>query len=139
MWRLKQWLSRRPQKLFRLLQRGPRLSAIWHSYEKAGLRVSDEPIAWNADAVIVEALLEWSGKPLNTRNDFELHISGEAPVRPTFVEACDPELYHIVFRLMPYQRSRIAVIHWRSRPIGVVELPYLSRETFLQVQFSLFD
>ena len=126
------WHSRGLRGMWRFFRRFPRVLGLWHSYEKAGLRVSGEPIPWNADTVLVEALVEWSGNPLVSRIDFELRTSDEIPLTPASLEERGGGFYHVLFRLAASRGARAGMLYWRSRPLARVELPYLSRERFLE-------
>jgi hypothetical protein len=116
--------------MWRFFRRFPQVLRQWHSYEKAGLRVSDEAIPWNADTVLVEALVGWSGNPLS-RIDFELRIPDEVPLTATSLEERGGGLYHVLFRPATSRGTRAGMLYWRCRPLAKVELPYLSRERFL--------
>jgi hypothetical protein len=132
MWRgVKSWIDRRRREMSRLMWRAPRLLGLWQSYDKAGLRVTGEPIPWNADTVVVEALIEWYGTPLESKNEFELHLAGELPVTPTSVTLRRENVYHATFRMAPPPSTRVAIVQWRSRQLGLTELVSLSRESFL--------
>jgi hypothetical protein len=132
MWcELNRWHFPRERKLFQLFQNSPRLAALGYAYEKGGLQISSEPIPWNADAVFVEALVEWSGKPLDCKNDFDLHLADELPLTPISLDPREEGVYHVVFRLAAIQSARAGRLHWRSRQLGSIELPYVSRENFL--------
>jgi hypothetical protein len=128
---MKPWLDRRTHELSKLLRRAPRLAGFWQSYEKAGLRVTGEPIPWNADTVLVEALVEWYGKPLESKSEFELQVTGELPMTPTSITLRRENVYHLTFRMAPVASTRVATLQWRSRQLGLVELASLSRESFL--------
>ena len=55
---------------------GPRLQTLRFGYETAGLVVRDEPIPWNADSVLVEAVL--TRVPAASRKtDFRLRLAGQ--------------------------------------------------------------
>ena len=55
----------------------PQPQALHFSYEKAGLVVADQPIPWNAEAVVVEASLRLPSSSGRRKNDFSLRVSGQ--------------------------------------------------------------
>ena len=54
---IKLWRDWAMHDLWPLYRIGPQPQALHFSYEKAGLIVHDQPIPWNAEAVLVEATL----------------------------------------------------------------------------------
>jgi len=61
----------------------PQPQAIHYSYEKAGLTVHDQPIPWNAEAVVVDARLRLPQSAGRRKTDFLLRLAGRDPVPPT--------------------------------------------------------
>src|SRR5205807_10226715 len=59
---------------------GPQPQALHYSYEKAGLTLHDQPIPWNAEAVVVEASLHLPPVVARRKGDFQIHILGQVPV-----------------------------------------------------------
>ena len=51
---IKRWRDWAMNDLWPLHRIGPKPHAMHHSYEKAGVIVDDQPIPWNAEAVLVE-------------------------------------------------------------------------------------
>src|SRR5579871_3605307 len=125
--RWRDWLMNDLLPLYRL---GTQPQALHFSYEKAGLVVHDQPIPWNAEAVLVEALVRLpAGRSLA---DFQLRLDDQPPIP---AEANRPDekdqSYHLFFRLLPPAQTRTAELLWRTTPLGQVSLPVLSREAFL--------
>ena len=54
---IKRWRDWAMDNLWPLYRIGPQPQALHYSYEKAGLVLHDQPIPWNAEAVLVEAQL----------------------------------------------------------------------------------
>ncbi len=107
--------------------------ALHFSYEKAGLTVSDQPIPWNAEAVLVEASLRLPPSTSRRKADFLLRIPGQPPLPPENLRRQETEdRYRISFRLPPLSCSTSAELLYRNRLLGQVALPFLSREAFLQ-------
>ncbi len=52
---IKRWRDWAMHELWPLNRIGPQTQAMRFSYEKAGRTVDDQPIPWNAEAVIVES------------------------------------------------------------------------------------
>src|SRR5438105_941196 len=108
--------------------------ALHYSFEKAGLVLHDQPIPWNAEAVLVEANLRLAGG-LRQPADFTLLLPGRDPVRAENVrrqEGDDPHRHSVSFRLIPPTETQTAVLQWRGQELGRLELPLLSREQFLE-------
>jgi hypothetical protein len=54
--------------------------ALHFSYEKAGLTVDEQPIPWNAEAVVVETRLRLAPYLAQHKNDFVLRLPGQPPL-----------------------------------------------------------
>jgi hypothetical protein len=106
--------------------------ALHHSYEKAGLTLADQPIPWNAEAVLVEALLRLP--PSGGRKvDFVIRIPGKEPIPAEALRRLDgPDRHRATFRLAPPGTAVTAEVLFRNRVLGQLELPYLSREDFVR-------
>lgn len=106
-----------------------RPQALHFSYEKAGLVVPDQPIPWNAEAVLVEALVKAAGRSLA---DFQLRLNDQPPIPAETSRQDETEQsHHLFFRLRPPTQPTTAELLWRTTSLGQVELPVLSREQFL--------
>ena len=73
---IKRWRDWAMHDLWPMYRLGPQPQALHYSYEKAGLTLHDQPIPWNAEAVVVEAMLR-----LPTRSAPQSRLSA-APARP---------------------------------------------------------
>jgi hypothetical protein len=104
-----------------------------HSYEKGGLIIDNQPIPWNADAVVVECLARLPGAALRRQQDFQLRIPGRDPVHLDSIHHDAAEKrYRLFFRLPPPGQSSNAEVIWRHHRLGELTLPVVSREEFLQ-------
>jgi len=132
---LKCWYDRALRRL-RCLRRGgnqPRLRSIRTGYLKAGQAVHDEPIPWNAEAVLVEAVLEWPDDLVWEQREFTLAVPGQPYETAAEVRADETEqVLHVRFRLSPPQGTTAALLSWRARRLGQLVLTHLSAEEFLQ-------
>src|SRR5436190_2547720 len=126
------------------LSRGrSRSQAIHYRYKRAGLVVAEQPVPWNAEAVVVEALLRLAPRSTARKTDFRLRLAGMEPVPAEAFRRVEGEENHRVhFRLAPPGRETSADLLFRDRVLGSVRLPFLSREEFLRdltlERFALF-
>jgi hypothetical protein len=105
--------------------------ALHFRYEKAGLVVDNQPIPWNADAVLVETLVKLAASG-RTRSDFSLHLPGQEPVTPESIRRDDAsKLFRLLFRIPTPQQTTTAELFWRDQKKGELTLPILSRDAFL--------
>src|SRR5262245_790278 len=106
-------------------------SALYFRCEKAGLTLENQPIPWNAEAVLVEALLRL---PLKARRktDFSLRLPGRAPFAPESLKRDETvDRHRLFFRLQPVPtQTTYAELLWRHHVLGRVELPVLSADEF---------
>ena len=63
---IKRWRDWAMTDLWSMHRIGPQPQALHYSYEKAGLTLHDQPIPWNAEAVLVEALVRLPASELGT-------------------------------------------------------------------------
>jgi hypothetical protein len=114
---------------------GPQSQALHFSYEKSGLTVDNQPIPWNAEAVLVEANVRLSASVARQKEDFRLRLGG--PAGP----ACAPEVLRqepgepqarLFFRLNVPKQSTTAELTWRDRTLGQITLPMIGLEEFVR-------
>src|SRR6202049_3168011 len=74
------WAMRDLWNLFR--NSGPQSQALHFSYEKSGLKLDNQPIPGNAEAVVVEANVRLSAPAARQKDDFRLRLGG--PAGPAF-------------------------------------------------------
>jgi hypothetical protein len=111
---------------------GPQPLALHFRYEKAGLAVENEPIPWNAEAVVVEALVKLPAGPSRRKADFAMKLSGAAATFPpeSFRREEDGHRGRLLFRLPVPARNAAAELLWGSRSLGQMTLPVLTRDEF---------
>jgi hypothetical protein len=129
---LKRWRDWAMHDLWPLHRIGPQSQALHASYEKAGLTVPGQPIPWNAEAVVVEALLRLPASS-RRKGDFFLRVAGQEPCPAEHLRRHEAEdRYRLGFRLAPPGANTTADLLFRDHVLGQVALPFMSREDFLQ-------
>jgi hypothetical protein len=112
---------------------GPQVQGLHFAYEKAGLLVRNEPIPWNADAVLVTAYVKFTNGLARRKTDFTLRLPGQPPAAPTTLHRHeDTSLFCLQFRLPPLARSTPVELQWRGASQSQLVLPLLSAEEFVQ-------
>jgi hypothetical protein len=106
--------------------------ALYFSCEKSGLVLHNQPIPWNAEAVLVEALLKL---PLAARRkvDFTLRLPGLPPIVAESIRKDEStDKYRLFFRLPVPPVSTKADLYWRHHRRGELELPVLTPDAFVR-------
>src|SRR5580658_7018904 len=99
---LSDWAMRDMWPIHRI---GPQPQALHFSYEKAGLTLHDQPIPWNAEAVLVEATVRLPAGQ-RRKSEFLLRIPGHEPILPESLRRDDSdEHYRLFFRFSPPTQS----------------------------------
>ncbi len=130
---LKRWRDWAMNDLLPRCRLTPQPQALHHSYEKAGLTLHDQPIPWNAEAVLVEALVRLPSQSTRIKTDFTLHLPNQIPYPAE--QLCrqeSGERFRVCFRLPPPAVTTRADIYFRQSLLGHLSLPILSREDFLK-------
>jgi hypothetical protein len=97
------------------------------------LTLHDQPIPWNAEAVLVEVLLRPPVTATRRKIDYQLRLSGQEPVPPEGFRRDDSnDLYRLFFRISPPRQTTTAQVLWRGQTLGQLTLPVLSCDEFLQ-------
>jgi hypothetical protein len=132
---LKTLCERWKRKLWRPLRRlgGPQVKTFRHLYEKAGLRVADEPVPWNAEAILLHALVRLPGSSTWCKSDFQLRVSGRPPLLPFCLQPAEGEdLFDVFFRCAPLQRPALVSLFGQGLLLAQLQVPFLSAECFLR-------
>ena len=105
-----------------------------YSYEKGGLVIDNQPIPWNADAVIVECLVaHLPGIAARRREEFLLRIPGrEAVPLDSLRREEAQECYRLCFRFPPPSQTSNAEVVWRHHRLSEMTLPVVQRAEFLE-------
>jgi hypothetical protein len=134
---IKRWRDWVMHELWAMHRIGPQPQALHLSYEKAGLTLHDQPVPWNAEAVLVEASLRL---PTGCRRkaDFQLRLGRRELIPVESLRREEGEDRHrLYFRFPPPAETTTADLLFRTHVLGQISLPILSREEFasrLQVQ-----
>ena len=72
---IKRWRDWAMHDFWPMHRTGPQPQALHYSYEKAGLTLHDQPIPWNAEAVLVEASVRLP--PSGSRRKTDFHLRAE--------------------------------------------------------------
>ena len=96
-------------------------------YEKAGLVLDQAPIPWNADALLVEALVRLPENLPRRRSDFQVRLAGQDPIAAEEISPRDTDgLYRLRFRLPPpTTQTTVVDLLWRGYLRGRVTVPFL--------------
>ena len=130
---IKRWRDWAMDSLWPLYRIGPQPQALHYSYEKAGLIVHDQPVPWNAEAVLVEATLRLRESSGRRKADFTLRLPGREPVPAEQLRPRDgDQRYTIAFRAPPPGTTAAAEVLFRDHVLGQLTLPYLARDEFLR-------
>ena len=127
---IKRWRDWAMDNLWPKSRIGPQPQALHYSFEKAGLTLHGQPIPWNAEAVLVEAILRL---PADSRRkgDFQLRVGTQPPVLAESLRQEEHNRYRLFFRLpAPRQTTTVELFH-RTQSLGQLTLPVLSRDDFV--------
>jgi hypothetical protein len=117
--------------LWPLSRLGPRSQSLSYSFEKAGLTLHNQPIPWNAEAVLVEAQLRLRDSA-RRKADFELRVPGQAPLPADGLRRDEADDRHrLFFHFPPPPRTTTAELLWRGQSLGQLTLPVIDAATFL--------
>jgi hypothetical protein len=130
---IKRWRDWAMHDLWPLYRIGPQPQALHFSYEKAGLTIHDQPIPWNAEAVLVEALLRLPVGVARRKADFTLRLPDLEPFPAEALRRHEEDdRYRLLFRLPAQPTTVSAELLYRTHVLGQLTLPHLSREEFLK-------
>jgi hypothetical protein len=129
---IKRWRDWAMRELWPMYRSSPQPQALYFSYEKAGLVVPDQPIPWNAEAVLVEALLRLPAAASRRKPDFLLKVGEQEPLPAEQLRRQETEeRYRVTFRIPAPGVAAVAHLFYRDTALGQINLPFLSRDDFL--------
>ena len=130
---IKRWRDWAMHDLWTMHRSGPQPQALHYSYEKAGLTLHDQPIPWNAEAVLVEALLRLPASTGRRKADFHLRLPSQEPIPAEQLRRQEnDDRYRVTFRLPPPGVTVTAEILFRDSVLGQVNLSHLGRDDFFR-------
>ncbi|MBM4068363.1 MAG: hypothetical protein FJ271_05395 [Planctomycetes bacterium] len=125
------WATRAMHELWPTPRIGPQPQAMHFRCEKAGLLLDNQAIPWNAETVIVEALVRQPPGTSRQKKDFTLSIKGGQVHQVDGLQA-EPQgqRTRLTFRIPVPPRSTTAEVLWKTRSLGQMTLPILTRDEF---------
>jgi hypothetical protein len=130
---LKHWRDWAISELWPMYRLRPQPQALHFSYEKAGLVLPDQPIPWNAEAVVIEAAVRLPPSAGRRKTEFRMRVAGHEPVAAEHLRRHETEdAYRVLFRIPPPGLTTRAELLFRDKVLGSLDLPFLSRDDFLQ-------
>jgi hypothetical protein len=129
---IKLWRDWAMHELWPLYRIGTQPQAMHFRYEKAGRTVDDQPIPWNAEAVLVEATLRIPKSGTRRKTDFQLRVPGQDIVAAEQMQSEADDQHRVRFRLTPPGESTTVELLCRDKVLGQLALPFLSKDEFLQ-------
>src|SRR6516164_6614291 len=130
---IKRWRDWAMHELWPLYRIGLQPQAMRFSYEKAGRIVDDQPIPWNAEAVLVEAQVRIPRSTSRRKADFQLRVPGQDLIPAERMRSEEGEDRSAVFfRLVPPGETVTVELLCRDKVLGQLALPFLSKDEFLQ-------
>jgi hypothetical protein len=132
MWRwIKRWRDWAMNNLWPKSRTGPQLQALHYRFEKAGLTLHGQAIPWNAEAVLVEAVLRL--RTIERRKgEFLLRLGSQPPVPAESLRQDEHDRYRLFFRLPALRQSTTAELLYQDRILGQLTLPVLNRDDFIE-------
>jgi len=112
---IKRWRDWAMNDLWSMHRSNPQPQALHYSYEKAGLTLRDQPIPWNAEAVLVEAVVRLPAGAQRRKADFQLRLGRQDPLAPESIRRDEStDCLRLLFRLLPPARRATASAGWPS-------------------------
>ncbi|OAI46368.1 hypothetical protein AYO44_02055 [Planctomycetaceae bacterium SCGC AG-212-F19] len=120
------------RRLRRYLWLAPRLQTAQVGYTKEGLRVANQAIAWNADGIFVELVLETGPWCAGAKSDFQLVNADGIVAGANRCELDGPDgQLRVEFKFLPLQSASPIGICYRGYWLGYIEIPILTKDSFL--------
>src|SRR5438093_816326 len=129
---IKRWRDWAMRDLWPMHRTGPQPQALHYSFEKAGLTLDNQPIPWNADAVLVEATVRLQTPSTRRKTDFHLRLPNQEPIPAESLRPEEEDRHRLFFRLATPAQTTVAELLWKERVLGQLTLPLLSRAEFVQ-------
>src|SRR5437868_4708574 len=129
---IRRWRDWAMHDLWNLTRSVLQPQTLHYSFEKAGLTLHDQPVPWNAEAVVVEALVQLQPGIPRRKTDFTLRQTGREPIFADGLRCRGPDdKTRLHFRFPPPAHSSAVEVFWRERRLGSLTLPVLTQEEFL--------
>ncbi|MFL5243632.1 MAG: hypothetical protein ACJ8FY_16115 [Gemmataceae bacterium] len=131
---IKRWRDWAMNELWPMYRLRPQPQALHYGYEKAGLIIHDQPIPWNAEAVLVEAALRLPSAAARRKSDYQLRLPFQDALPAEYLRRHDGDgFYHVSFRLSsPPPTTVTAELLYRGQVLGQLTLPRLGKDEFLE-------
>ncbi len=110
----------------------PASQGLHYSFEKAGLVLDRQPIPWNAEAVLVEAIVSLPNVSADGLREYGLYLPGGMRIAAETSRPGSPGQTRVFFRLAVPPHTLPAEVRWRDRSLGQINLPLLTREEFVR-------
>ncbi|HXD88428.1 MAG TPA: hypothetical protein VN641_18205 [Urbifossiella sp.] len=132
MWHwIKHWLDWVMSDALPLSRSRPHGQALHTRYEKAGLTLYDLPVPWNADAVVVEAVLTLRTAASRHKANFSLRLPGREAIAAESLRCEAGDRHRLTFRLPVPKAHVTGELLWKQRFMSQVTIPVLTAEDFL--------
>jgi hypothetical protein len=130
---IKRWRDWAMHDLWPLSRIGtPQSQGLTFSFEKAGLTLHNQPIPWNAEAVVVEAQLRDLKPVLRRKGDYALRLAGRDPLPADSLRRDEADgRFRLFFRFPPPPATTAAELLWQGRSLGQLTLPVLDADAFV--------
>lgn len=127
---IRRWLDWVTTDVLPLPRSRPHGQAVHVRYEKAGLALYDLPVPWNADAVVVEALLKLP-PAARRKADFTVRFPGRESVPAEALRPETDDRHRLLFRLPVPTVTADGELLWRHKFLARVAVPVLTAGDFL--------
>jgi hypothetical protein len=111
---------------------GSGLVGLHYGYEKSGLSIPDQPIPWNAEAVVVEADVRLPIESPRRKADFQIYVPRHEAIAPELLRRDEGKGAHqLLFRFAPPGQTVVAELGYRDHLLGTFTLPCLTKQDFV--------